>query len=175
MNRQGPFLYAEEDGVQMLRLPYLDQRISMVVVLPDVTNAMAKSLAKFDASALLKFLRHPMHATEGKVAIPKVRLEFGSELKPSLQSLGMNRAFSASADFSGISPIGLYISSVIHKAHVDLDEEGTVAAATTGIAIHAKSMVIGAFQMIADPPFLFFIEDQKTHTILFMGTVNDPA
>ena len=92
--------------------------------------------------------------------------------------MGMKRAFSGEADFSGISSAeALYISAVLHKAYVDVNEAGTEAAAATGVVMRAMAMrrmqPIPVFR--ADHPFLFLIRDTRTGSILFMGRVLDPT
>jgi serine protease inhibitor len=113
---------------------------------------------------------------EGNLVLPRFKLEYGVELKEPLKALGMRAAF-GEADFSGISDRGLFISAVRQKAFVEVNEEGTEAAAVT---MMAESLGIErdppqAFQMIVDRPFFFLIEDQQTRTILFMGAVYDPG
>ena len=110
------------------------------------------------------------------MALPRFKVEYGVELKEPLKALGMRAAF-GKADFSGISDRGLFVSAVRQKAFVEVNEEGTEAAAVTmmtqslGIEMNPPK----PFQMIVERPFLFLIEDQQTRTILFMGVVYDPG
>jgi serpin B len=111
-----------------------------------------------------------------QVAVPKFRVESGFPLANALSSIGMPTAFTGAADFSGIDDRrDLQISEVVHKAYVEISEEGTEAAAATGVGIALVSMVsqpLPVFQ--ADRPFLFFIRDTRSGLILFQGRVMDP-
>ncbi len=106
------------------------------------------------------------------LVLPKFRVEYSAELNQPLQVLGMKAAFSASsADLSDIAP-GLFISAARHKTFVEINEEGTEAAVSgLGATLSAAPQI---FDMIVDRPFLFFIEDAQTQTILFIGVVFDP-
>jgi serpin B len=108
--------------------------------------------------------------------LPRFKLEYGVELERPLKALGMKAAF-GKADFSGIADRGLSISAVRQQAFLEVNEEGTEAAAATmapasaGIEIDPPK----PFQMFVDRPFLFLIEDEQTSTILFMGVLYDPG
>src|SRR5208282_1336701 len=121
-------------------------------------------------------IRRQFRSTNGTVVIPKFKVECSAELKKPLESLGMKAAFDASrADFSGIAP-HLHISAAIQKTFVEVNEEGTEAAAVTGVAVTTTALTLPSqpFQMVVDRPFLFLIEDRPTRTILFLGVVSDP-
>ena len=110
--------------------------------------------------------------------LPKFKLETSFGLKPTLEAMGMKRAFSRDADFSGISSTEpLYISAVLHKAYVDVNEEGTEAAAATGVVVGAMAarvpQPVPVFR--ADHPFLFVIRDTQAGSILFMGRLTKPS
>jgi serine protease inhibitor len=108
--------------------------------------------------------------------LPRFKLEYDVDLEQPLKALGMRAAF-GKADFSGMADRGLFVSAVRQRAFVEVNEEGTEAAAVTmmniptGIEMNPPK----PFQMIVDHPFLFLIEDQQTKTVLFMGTVFDPG
>jgi serpin B len=111
--------------------------------------------------------------------LPKFKLEYGVELEQPLKAMGMKTAFnpSGTADFSGISSRPLYISAVRQRTFVEVNEEGTEAAAVTGMAVAASGPEFNPpppFQMIVDRPFLFLIADEQTGTILFMGLIFEP-
>ncbi len=110
--------------------------------------------------------------------LPKFKLETSFELNPTLVAMGMKRAFSGEADFSGISSTeALYISVVLHKAYVDVNEEGTEAAAATGVVMRAmaarRPQPVPVFR--ADHPFLFLIRDTRAGSVLFMGRLTNPS
>lgn len=114
----------------------------------------------------------------GEVVLPRFKLEYESLLNDTLIRLRMGPAFdSYFADFSGISPSRLYISRVIHKAVVEVSEEGTEAAAVTVVvAVPVSDFAVNAepFSFVVDRPFFFAIRDDATGTVLFMGAVYDP-
>jgi serine protease inhibitor len=177
MNRQGSFRYAENNGVQLLRLPYLGRKLSMLVVLPGRELSLKAYLEKLDSTSWANLVKLPLKSEIGKVALPKVRLEYGTELKDPLMTMGMRSAFSGSASFSGMSAVPLYIDSVKHKTFVDVNEEGTEAAAVTGIGMTmtAAQRPQRPFTMIVNRPYLILIQDEQTQAPLFLGIVNDPA
>lgn len=110
-----------------------------------------------------------------EVHLPRFKLEIKYELNSLLKSLGMTDVFNQiKADLSGISRAkGLYLSKVIHKSYVDVNEEGTEAAAATGDVLTVKRLPIRA-QFMANRPFLFFIRHRDTNTILFCGKLASP-
>ncbi len=115
-----------------------------------------------------------MRKTEVQVALPKFKVTAEFSLKKVLSEMGMPTAFTRSADFTGIATKeGLLIADVVHKAFVDVNEEGTEAAAATGVIVKAKSeKIIPEFR--ADHPFLFLIRDTRSDSILFMGRLAEP-
>jgi serpin B len=119
-----------------------------------------------------------LHVREVNAYLPKFKLETSFGLNSTLQAMGMKRAFTREADISGISSAeALYISAVLHKAYVDVNEEGTEAAAATGVAARAmaarRPQPIPVFR--ADHPFLFLIRDTKAGSTLFMGRLTKPT
>jgi serpin B len=112
------------------------------------------------------------------VALPKFRAEYGFSLRETLASLGMPRAFSpTAADFSGIDGHrDLYVSKAVHKSYLDVSEQGTEAAAATGIAGQQTVKILGLERAVfrADHPFLFFIRDSRSGAILFAGRLSNP-
>ena len=177
MHRVGRYLYAETDGYQVLDLPYAGNRVSMTVVLPrkpDGLPAVEKELTGEKLAAVLKGLRPEK---EVHVHLPKFKVEKAFTLNAPLKALGMKSAFDG-ADFGGMHTGGeqLDISAVIHKAFVDVNEEGTEAAAATGVVIATTSAPVPAKPKYfrADRPFLYLIRDQKTASVLFMGRLSEP-
>jgi serpin B len=171
MQQTTAFGYGEEETLQALEMPYAGRELSMVVLLPkkpDGLPDLEKSLSLARLNSLLSRLR----TREVIAQMPKFKLEASFGLKPTLEALGMKLAFSHGADFGGISTQeDLHISAVIHKAFVDVNEEGTEAAAATGVMVGAMAMrqpePTPVFR--ADHPFLFLIRDTTTGSILFMG------
>ena len=177
MHLKAAFGYAEEDSFQALEMAYKGNELSMVVLLPKQTDGLSdleKSLSLERLQAILSKLSSQQVIT----SIPRFKLESSFSLGSTLQALGMKRAFSRAADFTGISSVeALYISAVVHKAYVDVNEEGTEAAAATGVMMAGgaapRPVPVPVFR--ANHPFLFLIRDTKAGSILFMGRLIDPA
>ena len=178
MYQKHRFGYMETGEFQALEMPYRFRDLSMVVLLPRKADGLAsleKNLTAGNLAAWLGKIRHE----EVKVTFP--RFEFASRfsLKKALAALGMTDAFSPDADFSGMATIEkLFISDVIHKAYVAVDEQGTEAAAATG------GMFLGAAMPVKEPepkvfkadhPFLFLIRHRATGAMLFLGRVVNPG
>jgi serpin B len=167
--------YAEVSGCQALSLPYLGGELDMVVLLPEEGkfNEFENSM---DAQVVKEILAQ-MKFQEVKITLPKFQFESEFKLKPVLQALGMTDAFDDTrADFSGITgEKDLFISEVIHKSFIAVDENGTEAAAVTAVIMNLVSMPEKIYEFNADHPFIFFIRDIQTGTILFMGRVVNPA
>ncbi|XP_076991402.1 serpin B11 isoform X3 [Tamandua tetradactyla] len=178
MHQTGMFKLAfiGEPQMQVLELPYVNNRLSMVILLP-VGLANLKQIEKqLNLKTFQKWTSSSnMVKREVEVHIPRFRLEIKYELNTLLRSLGMTDIFDQmKADLSGISPAKhLYLSKVIHKSYVDVNEEGTEAAAATGDSVGVKRLPIRA-QFMANHPFLFFIRHIDTNTILFCGRLTSP-
>lgn len=159
------------DSVQFLELPYAGQALSMLILLPGEPR-MAERLALYlkDGS----FIRTEMKMQRVKVWLPRFKAESEFLLNQPLMDMGMKQAF-GSADFTGMSPEGksLAISHVLHKAFVDVNEEGTEAAAATAVAIKQRSLPRETI-FRADRPFVYVIRDNKTGAALFMGRYMGP-
>jgi serpin B len=177
MHQQTKMGYAEEETFQVLELPYAGQELSMVVLLPKKVDGLPE-LEKAITVDTLAALIPKLHVREVITYLPKFKLETSFGLNATLLAMGMKRAFSREADFSGISSADtLYISAVLHKAYVDVNEEGTEAAAATGVVMRAmaarRPQPLPVFR--ADHPFLFLIRDTKAGSILFMGRLTNPG
>lgn len=166
-----PFL--ESDGVIALELPYLGEETSMVILMPDVAqfSAFEDSLSYERLNTLISGLQD----TEMSLRMPKFSFAADYDVIPILRTLGMEKAFVGGvADFSGMDGTrDLFISGVVHKAFVAVDEEGTEAAAATGVVVGRTSLP--PREVVIDHPFIFMIRDRVTGTILFMGRVVDPS
>jgi len=177
MTQTKSFTYRRGTGYQAVRLPYEGENLAMYVFLPDTNSSPEKLLGIMNGDVWQRITKPGFSGKEGTLVLPKFKLEYSVELKQPLQALGMKMAFDLDkADFSGIAP-QLFISAARQKTFVEVKEEGTEAAAVTGIALtelSARMFPPDTFEMIMDRPFLFLIEDNQTGTILFMGVMFDP-
>lgn len=165
--------YAEQDGVKILEMPYAGGDISMIAVLPKerYTSKLEKTITYAIFQKWVSSLNHE----EVDVSFPKFKIHCMYGLNEPLKGLGMTDAFDENlADFSGMTgKKDLFITSVIHASFVDVNEEGTEAAAATAVIMGAKS-IEWSREFVADHPFLFFIYDRAAGAILFMGRIEDP-
>jgi len=182
MEQTSNFAYADVGNAQLLQLPYKGNDISMFVLLPKDNNlsAVDNGLNYQKISGWEKELQNQFV----DVSLPKFKIETEEHMPSDLKAMGMPTAFSpTAADFSGIAPIknpseNLYISDVIHKAFIDTDENGTEAAAATAVIIGVTSVAYPAppkpVVFNANHPFIFFIRQNQTGNILFIGRVVSP-
>jgi serpin B len=167
--------YLRGDGYQAVLLPYRELSLAMAVVLPDgPLAALAPKVAAAGLGGLLAgAARHQV-----TLSLPRFRLEAAFNLIPALRRLGVTRAFGDDADFTGITDAApLRIGAVAHKAYVDVDEQGTEAAAATAIAFRplAATRPPPPVTMVVDRPFLLTIVDIATGLPLFLGQVTRPG
>jgi serpin B len=173
MSRRGDFEYYENGEYQAVRLPYAGREVSMYLFLPRKRlDDFLQDLTLDDWQAKIKRLR----VRNGTVELPRFKLENEYDLNSPLQALGITEAFTGHANFHGISDESLFISRVRQKTYVDVNEQGTVAAAVTGIEIHASVMrrEDPPFQMVVDRPFFFALRENQSGEILFLGAILDP-
>ena len=173
MTQKGDYRYLDGGTFQALEMPYAGKEITMTVLLPKKADGLAE-LEKNLTTANLTGWLGKLHQTEVNVALPRFKVTAEFKLKPVLSKLGMPIAFSSRADFTGIATKeGLAIDNVIHKAYVDVNEEGTEAAAATAVGIKALAVqVVPDFR--ADHPFLFMIRDMRSGSVLFLGRLVEP-
>lgn len=175
MRLQSDMSYFENDLVQMVDLPYGNGQFAMTIMLPR-TNIDALT-SRIDQKTWEEWLTQ-LRKQPGNLLLPKFKLSYEVTLNDALKSLGMAAAFDPErADFTGISRDGnLFISYVKHNSFVQVDEEGTEAAAVTTIGFGTTSIGgSGGFVMRVDRPFLAVIHDHHTQTALFIGRIFDPA
>ena len=176
MHQMAKFNYAENDQVQILEIPYTGGDLSMVVLLPRPGYELAKLEGMLRPEVIQSWLSQ-LSREKVEVFLPRFKLEQRFILNQVLQDLGMIDAFDENAaDFSGMTPgRDLYIGKVIHQAFVEVNEEGTEAAAATAIIMGTKAMVLDKPPVFrADRPFVFLIRDLRSGSILFMGRLADP-
>lgn len=171
MSRSGTIAYAESPTYQAIDLPYGDSAFAMTVVLPKATSSVAEVAASLSDDAW-NALTSNLHTGHVDLWLPKVKLTWEKTLNSDLKALGMQLAFTDGADFTGISSdVGLLISSVRQKAYVDVNEEGTEAAAVTSVGFTTTSAPMSVVVRV-DRPFIFAIRERLTGTVLFLATVN---
>lgn len=174
MSKQGRFDYYETDEFQAVRLPYKDDFLGMYVFLPKADPAVFyRQLSAENWQQWLgprTFARRP-----GELVLPRFQVRYEAQLKQTLSALGLGIAFSGRADFTRMVREPALISEVIHKTFVDVNEEGTEAAAATGaIVARTSAVTTPPFRMVVDRPFFFAIQDNRTGTLLFVGAIADP-
>jgi serpin B len=176
MKIRGRFDYYEDDDVQIIDLPYGDGDFSMTIFLPKPGMDINEFAANLDESRWQNYLTY-LKSDSGTLELPKFKLEYKLKMNDVLKALGMSIAFDPQqADFTRMNPYGgIWINRVLHKTFVQVDEEGTEAAAVTVVAIFIKS--IGGdeeFYMTVNRPFLFVIREHHSETILFIGKMIQP-
>jgi serine protease inhibitor len=176
MTQQNEFRYMENTDIQILELPYVGEEMSMVIMLPKSIDGLAQIENSLTVENLKTFLLG-LQKREVIVYLPRFKLTSDFGLGEILASLGMPDAFRPTiADFSGMDGTRmLYISAVVHKAFVDVNEEGTEAAAATGVVMTLAAAPVEPTVFRADHPFVFFIRHNCSGSILFLGKLVNPA
>jgi serine protease inhibitor len=179
MHREGSFGYFDGGTFQILEVPYKSNALSLIVLLPKERSGLSGLEDSMTASNMQQWLSQVAPVSKVIVTIPRFKSTQEFELSTALRALGMPQAFGAGADFSGMTgQRDFAISAVIHKAFVDVNEEGTEAAAATAVTMRALAMrAPGPPPPVfrADHPFIFFIRDNGSRSILFMGRMTDPT
>jgi serpin B len=171
--------YTETEDLQVLEMPYENEtgkKLSMIVLLPKENDL--KAVENLLTENKFKKITGSIESQQVKVYFPKFKLETEYQLSDTLKDMGMPVAFTNAADFSGMDgTTDLFISDVVHKAFVEVNEEGTEAAAATAVVFAEKMSqeeeTIPVFR--ADRPFIFLIHDDETGNILFIGRISNPA
>ncbi|TYQ29596.1 serpin family protein [Pseudanabaena sp. UWO311] len=177
MSRSGEYRYYDAPTFQAISLPYGTGRFSMEIFLPKPKSNLLEFQKQLTAKNWqewsTKFTRK-----EGLIQLPRFKVEYETSLKSALQNMDMAIAFDPDkADFRNLSNVKAFIGDVKHKTFVEVNEEGTEAAAATSIEMKVTSAMPSEespFQMIVDRPFFFAISDRQTGTIIFMGAIKNP-
>ncbi len=157
----------------VVELPYANDKYSLIIAMPKGSETVSQMTSALDTTKWKTWIAG-LKPTQNEIKLPKFKFGFGIDLKGALSNLGMGIAFSPAADFSLISPgAGLSISSVLHKAYVDVDETGTTAAATTVVVVGTTAAPTPP-PLVIDHPFVFAIRETSSGLILFTGMVNNP-
>jgi len=177
MTRQAHFGYTAIADLQVLDLPYAGNDLSMTILLPAKADGLAALEAQLTVAKLDGWLK-AVRNREVNVVLPRFKTTAEFSLGETLQSLGMRDAFAAGqADFTAMTgKKDLFISAVVHKAFVEVNEEGTEAAAATGVGMALTAAMPQEPPVFrADHPFLFLIRENQTGSILFLGRIMDPT
>ncbi|XP_059364535.1 leukocyte elastase inhibitor-like [Carassius carassius] len=173
-----PLAFIPELNSQVLELPYVGKNLSMLIILPNEIQDETTGLQKLEKALTYEKLMEwtkpsKMRRQEVQVSLPRFKMEETYDMKSLLISMGMEDVFSPQkVNLSGMSPNNdLVVSKVVHKAFVEVNEEGTEAAAATGVVVAIRS---SASMFIADHPFLFFIRHNPSNSILFYGRFCSP-
>ncbi|MDQ8734615.1 serpin family protein [Paenibacillus sp. LHD-38] len=178
MNQGGTYEYDETEDYQAIRLPYGDGQMGMLVVLPSQRMDQETFTAKLLADT--EFWTKPFNEVNGKLTLPKFRIEGQRELIDTLSAMGMRLPFDAGqADFSELADKNgdqwLFINRILHKTVIDVSEQGTEAAAVTLVGMDGGSAEPSVnFEMKVNRPFLFAIQDLQSGVLLFVGLVETP-
>lgn len=177
MRQEQVLLFAEADAVQMLELPYVGRDLSMIILLPKERDGLAALERNLNA-ARLKAWAGAFQLSKVDLQLPRFKVASALPLRAALESLGMTDAFDADrADFRGMSVRRpLFIHAIEQSSVVEVNEEGTTAASATRVSFGcAKAAEPPRRQLHADHPFVFFIRENHTGMILFLGRVTDPT
>jgi serpin B len=174
MRREGFYPLVAEPGLLAIRIPYAAPQLSMVIVLPDTIGGLSDISSRLEGGTLAGLFARLRNAERHvDLRLPRFKAKFDVKLKDHFRALGMAQAFDeAKADFSGMTggSAGIYIDDVIHQAVIDVAEDGTEAAAATA----APMIASGPPSFHVNRPFLFYIVEATTNTILFQGRIVDP-
>jgi len=174
MKQTKSFGYAQGANYQAVELPYDGDELSMVILLPksDQFKAFEASLSSQQVKTIIQNIKYQQVA----LTMPKFNFESSFSLKKTLSAMGMPVAFTTDADFSGMDgKRDLYMTDVIHKSFIAVDEAGTEAAAATAVIVGTTAMPASPVEVTIDHPFIFLIRDIKTGTIVFLGRVLNPG
>lgn len=183
MSQENKFLvgYVQELHTSVLELPYLQNELSMLILLPDGINDNSTGLEELEQALTYKELliwtnTKNMMEMMVEVHLPRFKLEDQFDLEDVLSEMGMIDVFDQSkANLTGMSLTnGIFLSKVIHKSFAEVNEEGTEAAGATAVGISRRNALLRR-RFVADHPFLFFIRHNKTQSILFLGRFSSPG
>lgn len=176
MRQQRRFRYGAGDGLQVLELPYAGDALAMFILLPDQVDGLAAIESALTLKQLTQWLNN-LQERDVEVFLPQFKISHSFKLNETLKTMGIVDAFDERhANFAGMdgNDQWLYITAVLHKAFIDVNEEGTEAAAATAVVMKARSMPMPTPIFRADHPFIFLICEKSTGSILLLGRVVHP-
>jgi len=176
MQLRHKFNLAATDEAEAIELPYGNRKYSMVVLMPRGGTTPAQLAEKLVGPEAWASVVGAFRTAEVQLALPKFKFSYENKLNDELSGMGMGIAFSPQADFSGIGGgRNLVISEVKHKSFIEVNEEGTEAAAVTSVGVELTSVGPSVYTLNVNRPFLFAIREMNTGLILFLGQVNNPS
>lgn len=180
MTQSGKYPYMEGPGFQAVSLPYGAGRFGLYIFLPSAAMGLMGLLGElvlYNVSAWNAWM-FELWEQDGMITLPRFKVSYAKSLNDALKALGMAVAFGDSADFRTMSPLsehpGISIADVRHKTFMEVNEEGTVAAAVTKVGMMLKGLPSPPFRMVVDRPFFCAIRDNETGVIVFAGVVVEP-
>jgi serpin B len=178
MTQSGKYLYLKNDMFQAIRLPYGKGQIGMYLFLPDTNLSFEKFLVNLDSKNWSEWVSS-FTTYDGTIKLPRFKIEYDQSLKETLIAMGMDVAFDDSkADFTKMATSkikgNIFIGDVKHKTFIEVNEQGTEAAAVTSVQMELKGGPAKTFEMTVNRPFFYIIDDNKTGAILFIGIVTEP-
>jgi serpin B len=176
MSQSGRYRYYENDSFQAVTLPYGTERLSLYVFLPRKNTTLDAFQQQLAVENWQQWMNQ-FQMRRGSIQLPSFKFEYEIQLNTALKSLGMEAAFDGSrANFSNMTSASVKIDEVKHKTFVEVNEEGTEAAAATSVraTLTSARMPEEPFQMVVDRPFFCAIRDNQTGTVLFMGSIREP-
>jgi serpin B len=177
MSQSGRYNYYQDSNFQAVSLPYGQGRVSMYIFLPSKSSSLKKFYENLNAENWEGWMSQ-FSSMKGDIVLPRFKVEYEVVLNEALKALGMEVAFDKQrANFGGMCAISsganVFIDQVRHKTFVEVNEEGTEAAAATSVGIGITS-VQPTFSMVIDRPFFLAIRDNQTGAVLFMGSIVEP-
>jgi len=175
MIQEGDFQYFQNDDFQAVDLPYGDGNFSMTILLPHPEKDINQLITQLNDENWNLWM-NSFTKQQGTLELPRFKLKYEKKLNDALNALGMGIAFNGQADFTEMyKPGGLFISRVKHKTFVEVNEEGTEAAAVTSVVVSYESVEPSGFSMRIDRPFIFVIRENLSNTMLFVGKIVEPT
>ncbi|MCK5171291.1 MAG: serpin family protein [Bacteroidales bacterium] len=174
MNRYINSWYYSDKYSQIIDIPYSNENISLMIILPKSYKKLKKIEKKLNNEYYSNYIQN-REKRRINLSLPKFSIESEFDLNKTLSELGIKDAFTEVADFSGItSAEKLYISKVVHKANITVDEEGTEAAAATAVMMRKTSVLLEDVDFIANKPFIYILRNNENNCIYFMGKIVNP-
>ncbi|XP_059482067.1 serpin B3-like isoform X2 [Neocloeon triangulifer] len=176
MSLSSAFYYKKLDqyDAQLVEIPYKGNEFSMVIILPNKEDGLTELEGKLGQQNLTELL-FDAEWSRVNISLPRFKIESSHDLKPLMQKMGVNLIFLNGSDFSGITDENVSVTSIVQKAYIDVNEEGSEAAAATGISMELTSAPgLSGFNFNCDHPFLYFVLFKRAFTI-FGGRVSKPT